>query len=296
MIAQQIIQSQGIVYAVCYDEKFETVHREIKTEQELLPSLGSKYIPSHLADTFVKIKKNLTSGNLVLFVGTPCQCAGLWKFLGKNYNNLICVDFVCHGVPSRVAWRKFLSEINADKSLITLNMRDKSSGWSKYQYSWRLQYKERPAKIILQSKIPFMRGFVADIYLRPSCYKCQFKGVDRSTDITLGDYWGVWDLQADMDDNKGTSLVLIHTDKGQRLFEVIKDNIIWKEAHIHEAIRYNLSIVQSAKLTEKREKFFNALKQGKNFDNIINKLLKDNLFDNAKRKSKAIIKKFIKNK
>lgn len=291
MLAQQVIQSHGIVYAVCYDENFETVHREIKTERELIPSLGSKYIPSHLGDTFEKIRVNLLSGKLVLFVGTPCQCVGLQKYLAKNYNNLICVDFVCHGVPSRAAWRKYLSEINADKSLVTLNMRDKSSGWSKYQYSWKFQYKGREAKTISQSKISFMKGFSADIYLRPSCYECRFKGIDRSTDITLGDYWGVWNLQTDMDDNKGTSLVLIHSDKGRQIFEAIRDNTIWKEAPISEVIRYNPSITESAKLTEKREKFFNALKERKNFDNIINQLLKDTLINKVKRKGKMIINK-----
>lgn len=294
LLAREVIKQQGIVYAVCYDEKFEAIHREIYTEDEIISSLGSKYIPSRLGDTFKKIKRNLLSGKWVLFVGTPCQCAGLQKYLCKDYDTLICVDFVCHGVPSRTAWRKYLSLINSNNSLLGLNMRDKSSGWSKYQYSWNIQYNNKKDSIISQNRIPFMTGFTSNLYLRPSCYECKFKGINRLTDITLGDYWGVWDIQPEMDDNQGTSLVLIHSEKGKNLFESIRNQIDVEEAFLEKAIQYNPSMISSAVYTYRRDQFFEKLFSGENFDQIIKELTQQSFKNKLKSKGKQLIKKIVK--
>lgn len=291
LLAEEILRRDGAVFAVCYDENFETVHREIRTIDELVASMGSKYIPSRLNDSFFRIKKHLLEGRWVLFVGNPCQCEGLRAFLGKDYDTLILVDFVCHGVPSRVVWRKFLSLINTDGELTELNMRDKSSGWSKYQYSWRMQYNNDKNKLIPQEDISYMRGFTSDYYLRPSCYECRFKGIERVTDITLGDYWGVWDIQPDMDDNRGTSLVLIHSDKGLHFFGKIQSKIESKEAVLDKAIEYNPSIIRSAVKSQKREQFFEKLHQGEDFCSIIKELNKQSSENRVKSKGKAILKK-----
>lgn len=291
LLAEVILKKDGVIFAVCYDDNFETVHREIQKMDDLAPSLGSKYIPSRLNDSFSRIKKYLLEGRWVLFVGTPCQCEGLRAFLGKDYNTLLLVDFVCHGVPSRVAWRKFLEQINTDGKLTELNMRDKSSGWSKYQYNWRIRYNNNKNQLIPQKDISYMKGFASDYYLRPSCYECRFKGTERGTDITLGDYWGVWDIQPEMDDNKGTSLVLIHSDKGKHLLEKIQSQIKQAEAPLEKAIQYNKSIVSSATRSRKREQFFEKLQAGESFDKIIKELSQQSLVDKVKRKGKTILKK-----
>lgn len=294
LIARWVINKGGVIFAACYSDNFETVHKKIEIVEEIRDSQGSKYMPSNLGDTFFEIKKTLDKDMFVLFVGTPCQCAGLHKFLNNSdKEKLICIDFVCHGIPSKIAWRSYFSSITSDNSIIGLNMRDKSSGWSKYKYCWSISTLDGKTINIPQENVKYMKGFTQDLYLRPSCYECQFKGIERISDITLGDYWGVWDIQPNMDDNKGTSLVLIHSEKGKCIFNSIKDDLIWEKAPLAEAVRHNPSIVKSAMLTKKREKFFRELKYSSNFDEIINRLLKDTFMDKVKRRGKAMVRKLL---
>lgn len=268
-LAKEIIKENGYVFAACYDENLEVVHREIRTEEELIESCGSKYVSSHLGDSFQRIKEHLKNDDKVLFVGTPCQCAGLLSYVEKERKNLLCVDFVCHGVPSRVAWRKYLAtKENQIGKIKKINMRDKSTGWSKYQYSWKM-VNDKGVYTELQSDNSYMKGFVSDIYLRPSCYECCFKGVNRLTDITLGDYWGCWNIQPDMDDNKGTSLVLLHNEKGKTYFDKILNCFVCKEAMLHQAVLANPSICKTASKNSKRNTFFERIKGGLDFERSI---------------------------
>ena len=273
LLAEEILNNQGVIFAVCYDENYETVHRKITSLHMLNSSLGAKYLQSRLGKTFAEVKKCLLEKRRVLFVGTPCQCAGLNAFLGKEFENLWLVDLVCHGVPSRVAWRKYLRELGCTQ-IKSINMRDKTTGWSEWNYNWKIKYKDGKETIIPQCEVPFMKGFVKDFYLRPSCYECCFKSLDRDVDITLGDYWGVWKSQPDMDDNKGTSVVMIHTDKGGKLFEQIKNRARISKANIETVVKYNPSILENASKTEKRREFFEKLKTDGMFKDIVSDLEK----------------------
>lgn len=288
LLAREILKKNGVVFAVCYDENMETYHRMLETEEELMLSLGSKYIPSKLYETFNQIKDNLDRDRQVLFVGTPCQCSGLKFYLQKDYDNLLCVDFICHGVPSRKAWRSYLALLNKNGVVNSINMRDKTSGWSKFQYSWRINYKNGKTLTVLQDKISFMKGFTSDYYLRPSCYECKFKRIERCTDITMGDFWGVWDIQPDMDDNHGTSLVLIHSAKGKEIFDLLDSKMVKREMSLSHVLKYNPSILYSAKKTTKREKFFEYLSEGKEFDNIIRKLSRGRLKEKIVNRLRAL--------
>ncbi len=259
-----------MVYAACYAGT-DVEHRRVTQIEEIPMSCGSKYIPSNLGKTFRYIQTDLMQGIPVLFAGTSCQCAGLRSFLRDDLQQkLICVDFICHGIPSKAAWRAFLETQAKDGDrIIGVNMRDKSSGCSKYQYSWRIQYENKGEVWIPQDQVSFMNGFVKDLYLRPSCYVCQFRGISRKTDITLADYWGVWEAQPDMDDNKGTSLVLLHTEKGKALFTKIKGNLMYQEADLESAITYNKQMVVSPNQSEKRVEFFQRLSHGEDFSTIV---------------------------
>ena len=291
LLAKEIIKNNGVIFAVCYDEKFEAVHMQIELEEDLFQSMGSKYMPSKLNDTFISVKRILLQGRQVMFVGTPCQCAGLKKYIGEKDDNLICIDMVCHGVPSRSVWRNYLQNLDKNKLLEYLNMRDKSSGWSRYQYSWKMKYKDDTEKVILQENIPFMKGFTMDFYLRPSCYECQFKGINRSADITLGDFWGAWEMQPEMDDNKGTSLILIHSRKGERLIEKISSNLKIQEVDIEAAVKYNPSIIKSPLKSPQRRIFFQKMKSEDNIEKIITEITKQKLIDRIIIKSKYFIGK-----
>lgn len=267
IIANHVISLGGVVYAVVYNEDFETEHIRIDDICNISRSCGSKYIPSKLGDTFKKIKIDLEKHIPVLFVGTPCQCAGLQSFLGKKYKNLYCVDFICHGVPSKKAWRKYIEKFN---DLKYINMRDKSKGWSNYNYSWRLVFSNYE-KIINQHDISFMKGFVTNLYLRPSCYFCHFKGDNRSSDITLGDFWCIWNEVPEFNDDKGVSLIIVNSQNGEKIINDIMNNI--KLIEVDESIikKYNPSFYESAEINKKRKLFFRLLDLNLTFDDIINK-------------------------
>lgn len=290
LIAQAVIKNNGAVFAVCYDDKFETEHRKITSIEELNQTFGSKYVPSKLHGTFQEVKNCLIEGQTVLFVGTPCQCAGLKCFLGQEYENLWLIDLVCHGVPSKAVWRQYLKELEDDQ-IISINMRDKSLGWSEWNYNWSIKYKNGDTKIIHRSQVLFMQGFEKDYYLRPSCYECNFKGLNRCTDITIGDYWGVWKEDPNMDDGKGTSIIIIHSEKGRMIMESIKKNIKIIKTDIHKVIEYNPSIIESAMLTTKRKLFFKKFKSNKTLKHIIKDLSKTDIRVKLKNKFKNIILK-----
>lgn len=262
----------------------------MESVSDIQKGCGSKYIPSDLSETFLRVNSDLENGEIVLFVGTPCQCGALLNFVGDK-SSLYCIDFVCHGVPSPHAFDSYIqSQELIHGKILSVNMRDKTTGWSKYSYCWKIKSKTGEF-IQKQNENAFMKGFVSNLYLRPSCSSCAFKGTNRQTDITLGDYWGAWDIQPELDDNKGTSLLLIHTEKGQELFERISDNIVKAPAPIESAVTNNPSLVASSHPSSKREKFFRLITEGEDFIKIVEELTMKSVVDRAKGKIKTIIKK-----
>ena len=290
LLAEKVINKGGIVYGACY-EGTEVVHHRIETIDGIPDSCGSKYIPSKLNDTFLMIRKDLKDGKKVLFTGTPCQCAGLKSFIGNN-DNLYLADFICHGMPSKTAWNAYLDSLKKNGQIVTgVNMRNKSSGW--LNYSWVIKDQDNNEIRQSHNDNKYMKGFIADLYLRPSCYTCHFKGVERVTDFTMGDYWGVQSIQPDMYDDKGTSLFFVHSDKGMELFEEIQNQIVYKEADVERAIKANPSIVSCAKTTKKREQFFSRINANEDFIEVVSDLTKVTLQVKVKRKAKNMIKKIL---
>ena len=273
LLASQVLNSGGIVFGAKYDSDFNVIHDYIENINELYKLRGSKYLQSIIGENFKIAKDFLEQGRLVLFSGTPCQIDGLNKFLGKEYKNLITVDIICHGVPSKKVWNSYREYMNIKGDISSVNFRDKSMGWEEYSIS--IEYKNKFIFNQLAKDNLYMRGFVNDFYLRPSCYNCQSKGINRSSDITLGE----------LNDKKGTSIVLIQSKKGENLFNQIKQNIIFKQTEINDVIKYNKSIIEPAVKNEKRDKFFN----------YINKFKFNQAIDLSMEKSKiGTIKKYIK--
>ena len=167
-LAKQVIQKGGVVCAAVYNDQFEVEHRIADTVEELAPMRGAKYSQSHAGHLFRQLKELLESGKPVMFTGTPCQCAGLKAYLGKEYEQLLLVDMVCHGVPSPSVWKAYVRcrrELDANGAeLSSINLRDKSTGWSRYAYSVKFQYADGSAYCIPQSRDPYMRGFVGDLF------------------------------------------------------------------------------------------------------------------------------------
>lgn len=265
-LARRIIYQNGVVYGAAYNECFEVYHYCVDGKEDLHKIRGAKYAESNLGNSFIDILERLQQGQLVLFSGTPCQVAGLKSFVKKDFANLFCIDFVCHGIPSPMAWKSYVEyrakEDTDGEFPYHINMRSKNTGWSKYQYSNVFEYKSGKQHSVLSSQSLFMKLFVENYISRPSCEECKFKGYNRISDITLGDFWGIWDIEPEMDDNKGTSVVLVHSDKGRLLWKEIDSQIRCKEVSLKQASQQNLSMLMPFESKLKRNFVLEKIKKG----------------------------------
>lgn len=229
-----ILSENGVVYGCVLDEIFSAIHVRTDNSEIRNQMRGSKYIQSTLGNTFQNVKQDLLDGRNVLFSGTSCQVAGLRSFLGKEYDNLLVVDIVCHGVPSPKIWGKYLrwqEEKNA-KKIIGVEFRNKT------EYGWRdhVETLKMSDGSSVSSRI-FTKLFYSHAILRPCCYECQFKSIMHPGDITIADYWGIEKAAPEFDDNKGVSLVLVNSENGNFYFESVKDCLIWKETRMEDSMQ-----------------------------------------------------------
>lgn len=249
-LAIEMLRDGGIVFGAAYDSEWNVHHICVEQIRYLQKLRGAKYSQSDLGSCFRKIREILNTGRRVLFAGTPCQTAGLRNYLGKNYRNLLLVDFVCHGVPSPGAWAAYVryraEQDSAGIPAEEINLRSKRTGWSHYQYSNVYRYPGGMEYTALNGDDLFMKLFVGDCINRRCCADCKFKGYDRISDVTLGDFWGIWDIAPEMDDDKGTSLVLIHSDKGREIWSSLKSKITVLPVSKEQTSAYNESLTKSS--------------------------------------------------
>ena len=276
-LATDVLTCGGVICGAVYDSAFSVCHVIADSIDQLAGMRGAKYAQSRAEHCFPEIQKLLQRGLPVLFVGTPCQVAGLRAYLGRDHQNLLLVDMVCHGVPSPKVWQKYLEERKQmdtqDGVLCDVNLRSKITGWSRYGYSVEMEYTDGTKRSVPQGQDMFMRGFVSNLYLRPSCAAYSFKGLQRHSDLTLGDFWGIWDQHPEFDDNKGTSLLLIHTEKGHSAWERISGQFRSLNVTAQEAIAQNPSAVQASFPHPNRDKFFAGMERTKSLQKWIGRCL-----------------------
>lgn len=284
LLAQIVIDNKGVVFGAAFDESWGVHHVKIDNSDNLFRLRGSKYVQSNIGDTYREAEENLKCDRLVLFSGTPCQIAGLNHYLRKDYDNLITVDVVCHGVPSPRVWRDYvtslrrpkgtvvgkntvLSSLNNTPSIVGISFRDKQKGWKKYGFVVRYSADHRegekfglsPVKTYYEERESlyenlFMRGFQNNLYLRPSCHNCPAKGGKSHSDITIADFWGIENVIPNINDDKGVSLVLINTEKGKKLWEAL--DLTKYPTDYHQAIKYNVSFEHSVPVPKMRVRFW----------------------------------------
>ena len=263
LLAERVLEKGGIVFGAEYDEKFQVRHISITDKRELQKLQGAKYVQSVLGECLTEVKQELERERLVLFSGTPCQCAGLQSFLGEKYSNLIMVDLVCHGVPAPKVWEAYIAyrSKKENKGILPekINMRSKITGWSHYGYSTEFDYGGGMISYVPNSRDLFMRAFIGNICLRRSCGACEFKGIERCTDFTLGDYWGIWNQAPDFDDDKGTSVVFVHSDKGKQILDILKPDCEVLEVKMDAAYQENISMISSSEAHTGREEFLQSI-------------------------------------
>lgn len=288
LLAQVVIENNGVVFGAKFDENFNVIHDYVLNVDEVAAFRGAKYVQSTIGNTYKDAKEFLDNGKIVLYSGTPCQISGLKRYLRKDYDNLFCVDLICHGVPSHKVWSKYKNYLSDGKQIESISFRDKKYGWK--SYSVKFKFKDGSEKLIKGSEDKYIRGFIGDIYLRPSCHDCKFKTLNRESDITLADFWGINNVLEEMDDDKGTSLIFVNSEKGQRLLENISESIIKKSVDINEAVKYNLSAIKSSYCNPRREYFFRKIDK-LNFDKLVKKSLMDPLDIRIKTKILKILNK-----
>ena len=291
LLAEQTIQQGGVVFGVGFNADWEVVHSYTETLDGLQKFRGSKYVQSLVGESFKQVSQFLKTGRQVLFSGTPCQIAGLNKFLNKAYSNLLTVDIVCHGVPSPKVFRLYLDEVitqtgfvkkdivlsaNLKRELIQgIQFRNKAHGWRKYSFVLSLSKgvaAEKKSILVAETikKNVFLRGFRKNLYLRPSCSVCPSKSFKSGSDITLGDFWGVENYYPDFDDNKGTSIVLTHSAQGEACYAAIATSTHSFPVAYASAFAGNSCMEYSIKEHPNRAQFFRLYRAGKVFRTIQN--------------------------
>lgn len=264
LIAKYVIANKGVVFGARYDDSFNVVHGYSDTLVGIKEFMGSKYVQSDMRDTFSEVKEYLSSDRMVLFSGTPCQINGLIKFLGKKYENLIAVDFICHGVPSPLVWEKYLKYVKGDRKINDIAFRDKENGWR--EFALKIDFSDGKNIYEAHTENLYFGGFLGNLYLRPSCYNCNSKGENRASDITIADFWGVEKEVPEMYDNKGATAIIVNSERGEKVFEKIKKEIEYREVQREQVINHNPSWLNSVEKNKYRNKFFyKFLKTNYNF-------------------------------
>ena len=286
LLAERIIDENGVVFGARFNSNWNVIHDYTETKKGLTAFRGSKYVQSYMGNCYQKVKFFLQQGRKVMFTGTPCQIAGLKNYLRKDYDNLLTVDVVCHGVPSPKVWRIYLNEIarkggknsvlfhpiSEKQEIKSINFRSKSTGWKKYSFALTLSETTADGEknTVLLSSIftenPYMNAFLSNLSLRPSCYDCPAKSGKSGSDITIADFWGIEEVLPEFDDDKGISLILSYTEKG--IYWLKGLNCEYTKVDYQTAQKNNPSISTSVAKPINRNFFFHQLKYKNSIQSI----------------------------
>lgn len=254
-IAEYVISAGGVVFGVEMRPDYTVRHTVAERKEELVKFRNSKYVQSDISNTYQQVKAQLESKKLVCFSGTPCQIEGLRCYLGKEYENLILVDVVCRAVPSPGVWKKYISfEQRRHGKIQSVRFRDKTLG---YQYS-TMELKTTDGKVDrggIESQ-PWLRMFFSGMIIRPSCTACRFRDRNRNSDFTIWDCFNVHNIDKSFNEDAGVTRMLIHTDKGNKIFAKIRDQFIWREIPVSIAVDGVREMVDSPQVHSDREAFF----------------------------------------
>jgi coenzyme F420-reducing hydrogenase beta subunit len=225
-LSDLVLARGGVVFGAAFDQHLNVVHLEAATPAERDRLRGSKYVQSDLSDSFPRVAALLKSGREVLFSGTPCQTAGLAAFLeGQDRAGLLLCDIVCHGTPSPLIWREHLTNLERShrSRAVAYQCRAKDRGW--HGHLEKVTFEDGRSDCRSRASQSYKDLFYAHLMLRPACHECRYTSFQRTSDLTIADFWGIERTLADFDDNRGTSLVLVNTPKGQAAFEAVQGQL-----------------------------------------------------------------------
>lgn len=272
-IAYAVLQKKGVVYGADFDTHNEVCHIRIDNERELHRLMGSKYVQSDKSDIWKQIKKDLNEGRCVLFSGTPCENGALRSLLKKNYENLICTDFICMGTPSPAVLKRHIRDLEEKYGSHARNISFRTKKYGAYTLSLSIEFDNGKHYWKPQFAEPYVRSFHSRIYLRKSCHNCSYKKEHRETDITLADFWGIQSTDIKIPTDKGVSMVIIHSPKGKKLFDAVSENLEVEQTTMNVARRVQPMMTRSCSPNIYRENFFKDFnkKRDVTFASIIGK-------------------------
>ena len=228
-LAKKVLDCGGVVFGAAYDEDLNVRHIAVESVGELQRLRGSKYVQSDIGETFLQAKELLASGREVFFSGTPCEIAGLHAALERKQDNLLTCDLICHGVPSRKVFRKYLDEIEQryGSKANRFDFRSKKNGWKRGTVTMGLENGQAFSWVHVDN--PFLRGFIKHACLVSACHACPIKSGPPVADLTLGDFWVLPKVRPELDDDKGLSAVLVHTERGQAAMKEVRERLVLTE-------------------------------------------------------------------
>lgn len=227
-LASWVLAQGGCVFGVVWRDKVTAVFTKAESMEEVALMRGSKYVPAVPGMSFREVRAELRKGRRVLFVGVPCQVHALRRYLGKSSDLLLTVDVVCHGVPSRLLWQKFVAEaeVRSGKVVRRVSFRDKDEGWLRYNLTTLFTDGSREAQFYFDTD--FMRLFLSDVALNRCCYDCRYAGLPRQGDVTVGDFWGVQNLHSDWPLRDGVAAVLVNSPAGEAAMAAVADALVFR--------------------------------------------------------------------
>lgn len=261
--AEKMYKDGGFVGGAIYNDDFSARNFISNDKNDIKKLRSSKYLQSNATGLYFEIKKLLKKDEKVLVCGTPCQMAALRRFLKKDYDNLIIIDFICRGVNSPKVFRKYLDSLEFEMSskITYVKAKSKELGWR--NLTWKFTFENGKNLFQTKNENLFTRGYLAtNVYCRPSCYDCKFKGFPRIADITIADFWGIEKIDKSLDNDLGTSMVLINSKKGKAYFEEIKSKIQCKQVAFDTIFEGNPVLTKSLNPpTINRNDFFTKLEK-----------------------------------
>ena len=267
-LAKRILSENGVVYGAVMDENLSVYHERITSIDKVEKLKGSKYVQSLIKNTFLSVKKDLSKERKVLFIGTPCQCAGLRSFLHKDYKQLYVCDIVCHGVPSIKMLNDHVQAVVGKREVDKISFRDKDGYCLSIFNHGKCEYRKKGFYDL------FCIGFLKGLYCREACYACKYAAKKRIGDLTLGDFWG-FDYRKErfpVETQYGLSLILVNTEQGEVLLSECKDDLILMQRDIDEAIKGNHQL-NAPSLKHKNHDKFMKLYQKYGFEEAADKTL-----------------------
>ncbi len=271
-LAMAVLDRGGSVCGAVYDERHMVRHVITDTRQDIKKLRQSKYVQSDMGTVCRGIKNCLKQNKMLLFCGTPCQCEGVLRYCREekvDIEKLYLIDFICRGSNSPKVYRKFLEELEQryQADITKVWFKNKTYGWNRF--STKIEFFNGAAYLRDRYHDTYIRGYIEEnLYIRPSCAACRFKGFERNADITLADFWGV-KLEGRMEESDGgTSMVMIHTNQGEKLWKAILPHLYWSEKELEEVVDGNVCFYHSVRQGKHREQFMADLDEMPVIENI----------------------------